>query len=341
MILYFFHSGDVMRHSTLYHLLKGKKTTSVLSYGRLHGILNYFNLFPKLTKEQYNAYILMLITNDYLEEVEDQLVILTAKGKEKITTLEFSRLTLQSFDYDKVDDAFWLRLLFISQVISYKSHRNSDYIPIDNNPVHQLQLKQWLVQVDGPHLVHDFFNEWQTVLSYLPIEEQEILVSQLVGDGVIGYTISQLSQQSDKGLLYYYLHHKSAIHLLLELVYQEPDQYPLFLSIIKDIKKQEEQDTVDLTRRLLEKGYSIEEVAYMRRLKPSTITDHFIEIHIKQPSSQLMTYLTPSLKEKLNNYSLKYPEYKMWKYSVVVRDIPELTFYEFKFYQFYLRDNMR
>lgn len=336
MILYFFHSGDVMRYSTLYHLLKGKKTTSVLSYGKLHVILEYFNLFPNLTKEQFDKIIGELVEKNLLVQVDKEYVVLSSEGKKTLDNQCFSHYKINEYRYYKYDESFWRMLLFASQVISYKSYKDNDYLPIDNDPIRQLQLKKWLKQVDSTSLVSDFYEEWQQILTVLNEKEQDVLVSQLVGHKVIGYTLHQLAQQENQSMLSLYLLHKSALHQVLDSLNHTSTTYPLFFSLLQLIEQQKEHDTVDLSRHLLSQGYSLEDVARMRRLKESTITDHFIEANMMTPTDQLLTYLSDNVMSDLSRYVANYPDYKQWKYSFVLRDIPSLKFFEFRFYQFYL-----
>lgn len=336
VILYCFKSGEVMRYSTLYHLLKGKKTTSVLSYGKLYTLLDYFCLFPKLSKPQFNSSIHSLIQKGHLQQMDSQLVKITNQGKDILKYNVLSQLSIKGFHFYKYDDVFWQRLLFVSQVISYKSYQNADYLPIDNDPIHQLQVKQWLFQHNSDQLVKEFFSEWEQLIKHLTEEEQDMLVGQLVGHEVVGYTLSQLALQKNYDKVYAYLLYKSALHKMLIQINDSCDYYILMNSLVDMVEKEKEQDTVDLTDYLLSKGHTIKQVAHMRRLKESTIMDHFIEINMSKPSDEYMSYIPKEVCQHLEDYLKEYPNYKSWKYSQVVSKIPTLTFYEFKFYQFYL-----
>ncbi|WP_270279674.1 helix-turn-helix domain-containing protein [Vagococcus bubulae] len=336
VILYCFKSGDVMRYSTLYHLLKGKKTTSVLSYGKLYAILDYFYLFPKLSKTLFDSSIHSLVESGDLHQLDDQFVKLTDKGKARSQNSALNQFSIKGFDYYKFDDLFWQRLLFISQVISYKSYQNADYLPIDNDPIHQLKIKQWLRQYTSDTLVIDFFNEWKQLMGLLTQEEQDVLVSQLVGHDVVGYTLSQFAKQTNHDVLYVYLLYKSSLHKMIEQLLLGVNGFPLIFSILASIEEERENDTVDVTSSLIEKGYSINQISHMRRLKESTITDHFIEMSLSKKGMDLIDYVTIDHQTKLKAYLADNPVYKSWKFSDVIKTIPSLTFYEFKFYQFYL-----
>lgn len=60
-ILSLFQHGYKVKTSTLYHLLRGKRTTSVLIYGFLYDNLVAFGLFPLLSKTTYES-----VSNNYV-----------------------------------------------------------------------------------------------------------------------------------------------------------------------------------------------------------------------------------------------------------------------------------
>ncbi|RCF83134.1 hypothetical protein B1168_04140, partial [Enterococcus faecium] len=61
-ILSLFSSGHKLRISSLYQLLVGKRTTSVLIYGFTHELLFIHNSFPALQKDKFYQ-ILQKIAN--------------------------------------------------------------------------------------------------------------------------------------------------------------------------------------------------------------------------------------------------------------------------------------
>jgi len=322
-----------MRYSTLYHLLKGKKTTSVLSFGRLYHLLDFFHLLDRLEKRTYEEVIQQLINKHYLIRLDNEFMCLTAEGDKYIKHDLIDSLFIKEYDYFKIDDSFWLRLLFTSQVISYQSHSVKDYIPIDNDPIHQFKLKEWLNKHYSGKLSKDFFEEWQHLLTILTKEEQDVIVSRLVGYNVFSMTIDQLSKEKNQTKLMIALTHKSALHKILNHLAKESSD-PLMQSLKESVEKEREQDTVDLTNYLFEQGHSIEKIAQMRRLKESTIVDHFIEINIKKECDKFLHWVRDTSLINLTHYFKENPDYKTWKYTNIKNIYPEITFYEFRFFQF-------
>ena len=149
-ILHCFESKQPMRVSTLYHLLKGKRTTSILSYAYFYDLLEYFNLFSKQQESSYLKTIQELIQNEYLEVLEEGVVQITDKGLLLlINQKEKPNLSsLNQMKYYKWDLKYWQRLLFVTQVISEKSFKEKNYVPIENNVFRQQQLKRWLKKQD-------------------------------------------------------------------------------------------------------------------------------------------------------------------------------------------------
>lgn len=338
-ILSCFKETKPMRTSTLYHLLKGKRTSSILTYGYFYDVLKYFALLPKLKETTYNQIISDLKTNNYLLENKDGLSVISEKGLALSNEEDFPETSnLQQMVYYKWDLAFFERIVFTTQVLSEKSYLEKQYLPIETNLFKQQRLKIWLSK-QKKDVVIRFYYEWDKLVDCLPIYGQELILKQLVGHNHRGQTLQQISEEKTKPPLYLYLEFKNYWHLLITEIIENSNNYPLFASILIEEKTFVKEDSSQKTSELVLKGYSIEEIARVRNLKISTVTDHLIEDYILNQTEINL------IDEKVNDFLMAYyekePNYILWTFKEATNYYPDLSFYDFKFFQFRLFEKER
>lgn len=333
-ILSCFKEEKPMRTSTLYHLLKGKRTSSILTYGYFYNVLKYFAILPKLKETTYNQIISELKTNSYLLENKDGLSVISETGLQLIEVENFPKTNaLKQMSYYKWDLAFFERIVFTTQVLSEKAYLEKKYLPIETNLFKQQRLKLWLSK-QKKEVVTDFYHEWNKLVDCLSIYEQELILKQLVGHNQRGHTLQQISEEKKEHPLHLYLEFKNGWHHLITEIIENSNHYPLFFSILTEEKAFVKEDSSQKTSELFSKGYSIEEIAKFRNLKISTVTDHLIEAYILNPTEIKL------LDEKANSFLMAYykkePNYLFWTFKEATSYYLDLSFYDFKFFQFSL-----
>lgn len=338
-ILSCFKEAKPMRTSTLYHLLKGKRTSSILTYGYFYDALKYFALLPKLKETTYNQIISDLKTNNYLLENKDGLSVISEEGLALFNQENFPETSnLQQMVYYKWDLAFFERIVFTTQVLSEKAYLEKQYLPIETNLFKQQRLKIWLSK-QKKDVVTSFYYEWDKLVDCLPIDGQELILKQLVGHNHRGQTLQQISEEKTKPPLYLYLEFKNYWHLLITEIIENSNNYPLFASILIEEKTFVKEDSSQKTSELVLKGYSIEEIARVRNLKISTVTDHLIEDYILNQTK--INLIDEKASDFLLAYYQKDPNYTLWTFKEATNYYPDLSFYDFKFFQFRLFEKER
>lgn len=336
LILDCFSSEESMRTSTLYHLLKGKRTSSILSYGYFYQCLMYFALFPKIEEKNYQHIIDDLLEKKLVLEVEPGFVVLTITGRELLSASSFpKRDYLNQLAFYKWDMSYFERIVFTTQVLSEKAHHNVNYLPIENSLFKQQQLKNWL-RKQNKEVTSDFYLEWDQLTDDLPKESQELILGQLVGFNEIGLTLNQLADKNKQDYLFNYLEFKNIWHHLIQLIIEKPKQYPLFDELLQIEINSKKEDSSQLSGQLSQEGLSIEEIAKKRGLKISTVTDHLIEEYILTQDQKKIPAFSEELKKALRILQNSEPQYLKWTYQEALNYYPDISFYEFRFYQFYL-----
>ena len=96
-ILALFSDTDKLRPSTLYQILIGKRTSSVLSYAFFYDRLGLFQALPQLNEREYQQTIADLIQQGMLSRDPDGLML-------KRTAANYEQSREMMFQYS---DNFW------------------------------------------------------------------------------------------------------------------------------------------------------------------------------------------------------------------------------------------
>ncbi len=335
-ILSCYKTNYPMRISTLYHLLKGKRTSSILSYGYFYENLLYFGLLPKLREDSYSKTIERLMSDGLLKKIDSGVAQISETGLIELEKAVFPCVSnLSQLSFYKYDLLFWNKLLFVTQITSEKSHGQRNYIPIENNIFKQQQLKFWLKK-QSKTIEMNFYEEWNLMLDYIPEAKQILLVGQLIGHNETGFTLSQIAEKQEQDYFFTYLEFKNFLHYFIQVVENERKSFPLFFELLELEKSLIKIDSSQISNQLFNQYKSIVEVSNQRNLKVSTITDHLIESFLLNPDRLEIPDFRQATLTSLNVMKQGNRDFRRWQYKDAKDYDPDLSFYEFKFFQFYL-----
>ncbi|MGM0217222.1 helix-turn-helix domain-containing protein [Enterococcus sp. AZ126] len=326
-ILALFQHGYKVRTSTLYHLLKGKRTSSVLLYGFLYDNLPFFHLFPEITEKQFNDLLASLVKEKLLLQTLDGEVQITESGKQTIEHEMDHFFWINNYRFGKTDEIIWRLLQFTVQVVSNLSYANKQYVPLEQSPLFQKQVKMYIKSMPKAQLIETVKKEWTQIFSQLTNEEACHFAQQFSGYQKIGKTSFQLIGDQKKTLKGYLLK-KEKLHHLLATIYLMPES-SFLRQLILPLFKQNENKSMNETVLYLKMQLSIEELALKRRVKISTIKDHLMEFALTEefPFEQ---FISNETSEYLKDYKKPYQD---WEYRVAKQSNPELDYFEFRLYQ--------
>lgn len=269
-ILTLFRTGYKLRTSTLYHLLVGKRTSSVLLHGYFYKNLAYLGALPNLKEETFQKELSQLLTNDLIA-IDDGFGKLTALGKDRLEKDPFELNGLNNLRYGRMRENSWQLILFAVQVLSYLSFSEKEYLPIENRPYYLQQIKKWLAN-SKPHLVERFQQELLTIFQQLPQDEADFLANQFSGYDFQGKTAFQLLPEKWQKEPWNGLYRQRAIDHFLAQV-KEGD----LARLIAPLDQQNINQSMLKTREFFLAGKTVSEILTLRHLKQGTINDHFIE----------------------------------------------------------------
>lgn len=269
-ILTLFQTGYKLRTSTLYHLLVGKRTSSVLLHGFFYKNLSFLGLLPKLKEEDFQKELQKLVAKNLIT-IEEGFGELTPQGVQLLEENSFDLNGLNNLRYGRMRENSWQLILFAVQVVSFLSFGEKEYLPIENRPYYLQQIKQWLSQTK-PHLVERFQQELTDIFLKLPTEDADFLANQFSGYDFQGRTAFQLLPEKWQEEPWNVLYRQRAIDLFLEHVGEGELARLLVL-----LDQQNMNQSMIKTREFFMAGKSVEEILTLRHLKQGTINDHFIE----------------------------------------------------------------
>lgn len=334
-ILALFRHGYKARGQTIIHLLRGRRTSSVLIYGYFYNVLPYFGLFPNYQEADLQKSLNTLVGQKYLLRFDNgsyQLSNLGMEQLEQAKDLTDKWHAINGLRFSRGDELFWAHLLFATQVVSELSFQTTDYVPVEGNYFKQHKLKFWLAQQvrSKKSFYHAYYLEISRLIGKFPAEQRGEVVAQLSGHKQIGKTYQQVVTEED--LFLTELGRKNQLHLVLEVV-SELSSESLLQSLLTSLDIPFDNQSARKTIELFHQGYSVPQIMEARQLKIGTVVDHLIEEVLVSADFPFYRLIRADLIQDLQTYQQKHQDLRNWSYREVLLEVPETDFVSFRFYQ--------
>lgn len=322
-ILPLFIKRNKLRSSTLYHLLHGKRTSSVLLFGYFHEILPFLGIYPKLSPQEFQNVLQGSIAAGWVDDT-DGLLSLTKKGQQqREELLAYSLTDSDFFSYGRSDIEAWNLIKLAVQTVSNLQARNKQFVPVQSNIFLLQRVKRWLLKKSRMEVITQLPIELATIFTELPTQEADFLANQFSGyqlDGFVNFQLSELSKE-----LQYLVEHKN-IHLFLKALEGHPDF--LLYELVEPIIAKNYNQSMWKTVELLKQNCDLVTIQKVRQLKKGTVQDHVIEWAILDEHFPFAHFLSKDTEEMLKLQSP--PE--TWQYKEVNQEKP-IDYLEFRLYQ--------
>jgi uncharacterized protein YpbB len=287
--------------SSPYHLIKGKKsgqTIQDVGYYRLHP---FFSVLPKLEKSDYDQTVNLLYTDGYLQQNE-KYIQLTAKGLEWMPPSSF----FDGWKYRGNEQVFFKRLSLLIQTFSHVHQREKKFDPVQNSEEIQLWTKNYLQRIDfrQAEVYGEFKKEVELSLAELPVGDQQklILTLRLSGFGISGLTWEQISSLTKLDPMDAQLQMVEALHVWMGTL--SSIEQPLLFGLLTDLVQVSSlTDSAQRTLKLFNHGYSLQQIADLRRLQASTIEDHFVELAMNDPHFNYEPFVSEEMLNSIQSIS--------------------------------------
>lgn len=289
---------------SLFHLLQGKRSSQTIQDAHLYKIAPYFHTYPSISRDGLEKMVGRLMERGLLEEIAEAKVLLTEKGDQALEQqISQSPLPacLNGWKYHQVTDLFWERLTLLIQVSSNLIHHERSFIPIRNKRETLNWVKQYIKQQKEERikLAERLYDE---LVSALDNEntKPELVVLRLTGFRKIGLTAMQAAELTGLEPSHYHYEFLNCFHAMLDRLLENPSAFPLLMGMVKKAERDVPLTiSTDKTYRLLQKGYTLEEIAAARNLKQSTIEDHVVEIVLSIKDFDIDCYVLPDKQERI------------------------------------------
>lgn len=327
ILLQIFHKLQNERTiSATYYLLKGKQsgqTIQDVGYFKLHA---FFRILPKLSRAVFDEEIKQLHKQGYLLIREGGYYELTQQAY--IYMHQAPPHFFDGWRYRGNEYLFFARLLLLVQSLSHQQAQQMSFSPIIKEESIQAWVRAFLhaCHYQSGTLQRQLLDELQTSLQQAKIttEHRDIIVYRLSGYHLPGWTWQQLAKRYEMEPLDIQLLFIEGLHQWLACVHA----YPLLQKIAEGVRIEGNlTGSAKQTAQLFWKGYSIEQMSYMRQLRPSTIEDHLVELALHEPNFPFDYFI--SEKDIQRVYSLV-QTLKTKKLKILHEADPSLTYFQLK-----------
>lgn len=311
------------------HLLRGKRSGQTLQDVEYYSLKTYFGILPKLSTPIFDEAADHLVKAHLILIDDASLVHVTEAGRSAVKELPVYRFN--GWDYRGREELFFARLSLIVQTISNFKAGSTNFMPTQRDAEIQLFVKRILRgkpinDIAFSHYIKDELTHLIESSSLAEIQKT-IFTHRLVGYKYTGWTWDQLAEKLEMTPVTIKLNFIESLHLILDTINRE-EVAPLLKEIAVDIKVQSHLTDSSLkTKLLFEKGMSMEEIGATRRLKMSTIEDHFVEMVINDSSFPLMQFVS---RGDLEAVSKKSDELGTKRLRLLKDSFPQLTYFQLR-----------
>ncbi|MDE3839437.1 RQC domain-containing protein [Bacillus methanolicus] len=290
---------------SIYHLLKGKKSSQTIQDTHLFQLHPFFQAFPSITRIEIEEKVGKFERDGWIEKMNDQYFFLTEKGRDMLDE-EFRRKPVPEFlngwKYHNVTELFWERLSLFIQVCSNLINRKPDFVPVHKKKETLVWLKNFLAkqEKDRFHLSEQLYKELTDCFEANHQIDPAILVIRFTGYNRIGLTENQAAEKLGMEQTYYRVSFLNLLHYMIETITKRPARFPLLHFIIPEAGKFVPlTNSAKKTYELLNSGMPMEKIARVRNLKKSTIEDHIVEIALNMKDFDISPYVDQSTQKNI------------------------------------------
>lgn len=290
---------------SIYHLLKGKKSSQTIQDAHLYELTKYFGVYQAITRESLEEAVKRASIHNWITPCAEQHFILTENGKMKLRNFDSNINDLPYLDgwkYHKMDLQFWERMSMLVQVVSNLIRHETHYIPIQKNKQTHYWVKAFLNKSIVPRnlLGTTLFSEIVECLEKTNHLDPSVLTLRLTGYKRIGLTPIQAAEKLKMDFSRYHLEFINILHYFIQHVTSSSIRYPLLSSILGNpTHNMMLTKSTRATFELLKQGFSIEEISTSRQLKTSTIEDHIVEIALNVDEFSIDEYIEKTQQQEI------------------------------------------
>lgn len=315
--------------SSPFHLLRGKRSGQTVQDVGIFRLHSFFGILPKLQRRFYDETIDRFVEQHFIILIDDTYQ-LTEKGNRLLE--QYAPLPFDGWHYQGNEHVFFSRLSLIVQSLSHSKAGKMSFSPIQKDEQIQLWVRSFLIknQYAKGHLQHILYDEIVESLAQTPVQERakDIVSKRLAGFGVPGFTWQQISIEQDLTEMDVQLIYISCLHAWLNVISDNPAVYPYLFQMMDNIRIEVPlSGSAYQTAALFKKGYSIEQISHMRRLKQNTIEDHIVELAMNDPTFSIEQFVQ---KDDIKRIYRATENYQTKKLKILKEALPHLSYFQIR-----------
>lgn len=303
-----------------YYMLKGKKSGQTMQDIHYYSLSQFFSISPELSKQMYIEEINRLIDTKLIESLDNPIV--SEIGKEDIKDF---KPQFKGYEINHALPTIDKSLQLLTQVASNTLHQTKSYMAVIPDEEIQRKCKLWIYQIGGVQLAS----------AEIKVTIERFMESKDVSDRQKTLFIYHLSGYQTAGLTWNQL----AAHLncrSIDVLYEYKEVLSQFILFLQDnqmkladliIRPSVLTETALQTEKLYLNGYSLEKIAQYRRLKTSTIEDHFVEMGAHRSSVDFSDILTS---EDITKVVSAQQQLKTHKLKLLREAVPEYSYFQIR-----------
>lgn len=319
---------------SVYHLLKGKRSSQTIQDAHLYSLTSMFYSFPIMDRIGFEKMAAKLHENNLISESEPEKFILTEEGRSQLNDFFRERpfpASLNGWLYGSSVEHLWKRISLLVQVLSHYIRDEQKYYPVQRDREVQRWIKRFLYSPPVPlkDLNHHLFSELVSLMKNETFpDDAELLICRLTGGEYIGLTRGQAADNYRMSEDEYWFRFLNVLHYLINEASEQKTKYPIFYSIIVDLVPEISlTQSSEETYKLLKRGFGIERIAEIRRLKESTVEDHVVEIALNDSQFSIEGFVPM---EEINQIIQKAKEVNKRKLKPIKEALPQLSYFQIR-----------
>lgn len=306
------------------HLLNGKKTAQTLQDSKWYNVSRLFGTVP-IDRSRLLHMARELEANGWIRQVDEHIYRTTLSGKEELRRFVFPPY-VNGWKYMNEASLFWKRLSLLIQTVTNIIHRMS-FEPVHRDERIQSFVKRWLFQHKHMQTIaRTLYEEMYELLSRVEEKDANIFVWRLTSHERIGWTNEQIAYAIKEEDVAVSLSFQNVLHFILETIEKEKETFPLLFSLREQTRTQL-TSSAQKTWEMLKEGYSIEQIAELRRLKKGTIEDHIVEIATYIPSFVTAPFLEENKRKRIIQQAR---QLKTKKLQAMKEALPDVSYFEIR-----------
>ncbi|OXS80302.1 helix-turn-helix domain-containing protein [Domibacillus enclensis] len=282
--------------SSVYHLLKGKKSAQTIQDAHLYELQKWFQTAPFLQMHSFEQAVQHLLDSGHLHGTLQRL-FLTEKGLKAMEN-KLNETTvfpfLSGWTLSGTAPVFFNRIQLLVQVVSHIAYSDRSYYPVTRDEHVQEWMKGFLKKssIDKTMLSAQLQKELIFVLERQP-ENPDCILLRFSGRGQTALTAEQAAEWLLIEPTEYWYRFLHSLHAIIQLLLTTEEEMPLLKHILSDITV-----TVPLTAsarktaEYLQNNLTIDQIVSVRHLKRSTVEDHIVELALNDPHFSIRPFIT-------------------------------------------------